>query len=186
MDRHVFLALPLSAEAKKKLAEVTQTLKDKVPMKKWVHHEDYHLTLVFLGNAREEALNKLKEMLSTITASPLTLEIDSIGSFGRAQKPRILWAGVARNAALEELQKKVSEMCRECGFIIEERPFAPHITLARSYINDAPPLQYDVSDLWPIRGTSISVPQKEFVLFETKVGMLPKYHRKETFQLNYD
>jgi 2'-5' RNA ligase len=185
MDRHVFLALPLSAEAKDRLIEVAQTLKSSIPMKKWVHQEDYHLTLVFLGNAREEELKKLKGMLSTIVASPFTLEIDSIGSFGRAEKPRILWAGVAENPDLAELQKQTAEMCRECGFFLEKRPFSPHITIARSYDNAAPPLENDVSSLWPVPGKSISVPQEEFVLFETKIGLVPKYHRIETFRLNH-
>ena len=60
------------------------------------------------------------------------LAIDKLGVFPNFQQPQILWLGVARQfAALISLQRVLSQNLRKIGLKIEERAYAPHITLAR-------------------------------------------------------
>jgi 2'-5' RNA ligase len=45
----------------------------------------------------------------------------------------VLWAGLAGDlAALGDLQRAVTDATRPLGFVPEERPFAPHLTLGRA------------------------------------------------------
>jgi RNA 2',3'-cyclic 3'-phosphodiesterase len=56
-----------------------------------------------------------------------------MGAFPAAERPRVLWAGLAGDlAALGELQRAVTVATGALGFPAEERPFAPHLTLGRA------------------------------------------------------
>ena len=52
---------------------------------------------------------------------------------GRARAPRVLWIGLGGDVpALLALQSRLAaRLLREAGFALEDRPFSPHITLAR-------------------------------------------------------
>lgn len=52
---HYFFALLLPQDIKSYLQEKCEQIKMDFPFKRWVHHEDYHITLAFLGHASEEA-----------------------------------------------------------------------------------------------------------------------------------
>ncbi|MFC7373318.1 RNA 2',3'-cyclic phosphodiesterase [Fictibacillus iocasae] len=184
MDRHVFLALPLTLHVKEELFQLSERIKRTIAMSKWVHPQDYHLTLVFLGKADDKKLEKLSSLIMNhVSCKPFMLRIQCLGSYGRPMQPRILWAGIEKNAALECLQSQLAELCRKSGFQIEERPFSPHITLARTYDPEAEPLLKTVNELWPIPEKVIAAPANHFVLFETVLGKEPKYHVMKTYPL---
>jgi 2'-5' RNA ligase len=55
--------------------------------------------------------------------------LDHVGSFRRAA---VAWAGMSDPPpALLQLQAKLVARLAERGFALEERPFTPHVTLAR-------------------------------------------------------
>lgn len=43
----------------------------------------------------------------------------------------MLWAGLGRNRALDDLHRGVTQALGSCGLRPERRPFRPHVTLAR-------------------------------------------------------
>ena len=43
----------------------------------------------------------------------------------------VLWLGLKENRRLRGLQEKLAGQLRQAGFPLEERPYRPHITLAR-------------------------------------------------------
>jgi len=62
----------------------------------------------------------------------LNLKIEKLGIFPDARRPRVLWCGVTGDVEkLINLQKKLDGDFAALGFLAEERPFRPHLTLAR-------------------------------------------------------
>lgn len=93
--------------------------------------EDFHLTLAFLGDQPEPALEDLHFALQGLRLAPFSLRLQGTGIFG-GDKPRVVWAGVAPDPALEALQAKVATCARRMGLAPESGRFVPHVTLARS------------------------------------------------------
>jgi 2'-5' RNA ligase len=60
------------------------------------------------------------------------LKVEGAGAFPPRGLPRVLWLGIADSqGALARLQKCLEDECAAEGFAREERPFSPHLTLAR-------------------------------------------------------
>ena len=57
------------------------------------------------------------------------------------QRPRVLWAGVAPDPAVELLQHGVEQAFAPLGFPTEARAFRPHVTLGRA-TRDARPRDF--------------------------------------------
>jgi len=123
----LFLAIEMPAEIK----EILSTLRKDMPGVRWVPPEQLHLTLLFLGELAPENLDRLCNALAAIAIPPFTLTFDRTGCFPRPAAPRILWAGIKPQPALSRLVLLVREAAADCGVIVEEKPFSPHITLAR-------------------------------------------------------
>jgi len=90
--------------------------------------EGCHLTLVFLGETPAGELPRIEAALTAAAPiPPFELRLGRPGTFG-GQRPRVLHTGVLGDvAALAVLQRRVADALDHT----EERPFSPHITLAR-------------------------------------------------------
>jgi RNA 2',3'-cyclic 3'-phosphodiesterase len=121
----VFLALDLPAAIRSQLV-LQQFL---LPVKRKQPPENFHITLVFLGEARPEQLEELDSALSRLQVAPVTLRIAGLGLFGKA-KAHNLHARVTPTPDLMALQEKLVRLARQAGFAPETRRFVPHVTLA--------------------------------------------------------
>jgi RNA 2',3'-cyclic 3'-phosphodiesterase len=101
-----------------------------LPLPRKVEPETLHLTLVFLGNCPEPALEAAHEGFEALRETGFTLSLQGLGLFGK-DKPHTAWAGVAPSAPLIHLQAKVETIARRAGCPIEARKFTPHVTLGR-------------------------------------------------------
>ncbi len=95
---------------------------------RWPAPESWHVTLQFLGQTDDERARCVVEKLGTVRADRVPVRIEGMGVFERAG---VFWAGVALTKELLALQQKVVAATRGCGFVPEDRPYRPHITLAR-------------------------------------------------------
>ena len=60
------------------------------------------------------------------------MALTGVGAFPERGRPRVLWAGVVTGEqALGRLEQEVSSRMDRCGVAREERPYRPHVTLAR-------------------------------------------------------
>lgn len=185
IKNHYFYAVKLTDEVKSFLNEWVEFHKETFPFKKWVHPEDYHITLAFLGYVEPPMLQKSIEKTSGILAgeNSFTLTLNQIGTFGAAKSPRIFWADVQKSENLMELQKKVYENCVKMGFELDKKPFRPHITLARKWASEQP-FQHDtLSTIKTNEGKLFSFPVREVVLYESHVESSPKYKEIASFPL---
>ena len=130
-----FVALPLPDRVRDGLA----TIAGEIPSGHPVDAEAMHLTLAFLGDQDEAALEELHDELSATHRPGFALRITGLGVFGGAQ-PRALWAGIAPEPGLNDLQKAVTRAARTAGIVLKHRRFVPHVTLVRfrkTWVEDA-------------------------------------------------
>lgn len=128
-----FIAIDLNEEIKKELGFFIEELRPIGPELKWIRPENLHITLKFLGEVKEEKIEKIKETLREILKfhRPFTIKIKGTGQFPEGKRPRVIWAGVEDSERLLSLQKDIESSISRLGFKEEERKFTGHITLAR-------------------------------------------------------
>jgi len=118
----------LSAELRRQAGPAAERLR-------WVEPGNVHLTLQFLGNAPEERLPAVQEAVATAAsgARPLLLAVRGAGAFPSPRRARVVWAGLQGELApLAGLVQALGARLSPLGFPPEERPFSPHLTLARA------------------------------------------------------
>lgn len=101
-----------------------------LPLPRKVDPENLHLTLVFLGDCPEPALDAAHDGFQALREQRFSLSLKGLGLFGK-DKPRVAWAGVAPSAELMHLQAKVETIARRAGCPLDARKFVPHVTLGR-------------------------------------------------------
>lgn len=129
-----FIAVDLSEGAREVLQRYLSQTQRALPDVRLTASANLHLTLAFLGELDDDALATviaLTEGLARQTA-PFHLELGRLGVFGPPTAPRVLWAGVGgETASLLAVQRRLAEALEAQGYPREQRPFAPHLTLAR-------------------------------------------------------
>lgn len=100
----------------------------------WVKPGNIHLTLKFLGDTDPDRIPGIQYTLTETLASytRFQLLLDSVGVFPDTKNPRVLWLGLKDGeGALKTLQTDIEKALESIGFPKEQRPFSPHVTLAR-------------------------------------------------------
>lgn len=177
-NTHYFLAVPINKAIKETIHSWRQQHQSAWPFKRWVHKEDYHITLVFLGNATKEQRQELGIRLKEkIVPKPFELTLSTLGMFGKPDRPRILWVGIEQSKPLYELQNIVAKACHEVGFTLESRAYKPHITIARQWSGHQP---FDLP-LTPLTDKVNTWQANEMVLYQTHLQRSPKYEAIQQF-----
>jgi RNA 2',3'-cyclic 3'-phosphodiesterase len=179
---HYFIAVPLPKEIKERLYSWCESAALTFPFKTWVHPEDYHITLAFLGNANVSQIKRVETELPSVVKKHIlfSLTLSEINRFGKPDSPRILWVGVEKEESLFRLQKDVFQTCESIGFSLDQKPFKPHITVARKWIGQQPFSIQTIKQI-PLHKESFIVDRA--VLYQTHMDRLPKYETLAEFPL---
>ncbi|MDB5055545.1 MAG: 2-5 ligase [Bacilli bacterium] len=182
----LFVAVPIDPSLRVIIAIQCKELQQKYPFQKWTDPEDYHITLKFLGETPSEKVEAIQEVLLAVsqTTVPFLLNVKGWGTFGRTAAPSILWAGIGGEVELlTRLQRQVEEALVPLGYIKEDRPFHPHLTLARKYLGksslEAAGLQQQLAQL---EGSLIQWSVNHMVLYQSHLKRKPMYEPLSTFQ----
>lgn len=129
----LFVALELDERARKLLADYQQQLSSLDQAVRWVHPEQIHLTLKFLGEVPDQQVPLVAKALDALDDQPaFDFEMEGVGYFGSPRSPRVIWAGVrAPNPPLTTLQGICEEVLSPLGYPPEGRAYSPHLTLGR-------------------------------------------------------
>lgn len=135
----LFIAIPVAPEVRGAIADL---VRNGSPSFRWVVPAQYHITLKFLGDVDEPDVKTVHEgVQEAVAAGPaqaFSLTARGIGAFPHPRRPRVLWVGIAGNDdAVHNLQMRIENALAARGFPREQRPFRPHITIARAR-SDAP------------------------------------------------
>lgn len=125
----LFIGIPLADEVTRELSDLVSGLQRPGDDLRWSNPESWHITLQFLGSTTEPQFACLFPQLHTITAPPFNIALENVGFFDRAG---VFFAGVQLSLPLLHLQQQVTAATAYCGFEAEDRPYHPHITLARN------------------------------------------------------
>ncbi|WP_322480929.1 RNA 2',3'-cyclic phosphodiesterase [Thermogemmatispora sp.] len=129
-----FLALDLSPELQTFLGRAIARGTHLLPAARWVEPTSLHVTLAFLGELSDEQLAQAIEAgeAAARQVSPFSYRLTGLGTFGPASAPRVIWMGLEdASGRMRALQQTLMRELKARGFPPEERPFSPHLTLAR-------------------------------------------------------
>ncbi|MCR4440897.1 MAG: RNA 2',3'-cyclic phosphodiesterase [Peptococcaceae bacterium] len=129
-----FLAFVLPEELLKVIVETQEKLRHVYSGFRWVAKENLHLTIHFLGNQTEEQLKEIAKQCIPMLANFRAVQVvpGKIGAFPNRYEARVLWFSL--RGEIEEIRRihnHTGTVLQNIGCQIEERPFFPHITIAR-------------------------------------------------------
>lgn len=105
---------------------------------KWVEQWNLHFTYHFLGEVSNSIIPELLEEINPFLVEySAAISLKGLGCFPNQYKPRVLFINLfCAGNLLEKLQEDMRGVLNKFEFNLDERPFYPHLTLARiKYIN---------------------------------------------------
>ncbi len=134
MEIRSFLAFELPPEIRETLSVVSDDGRTLPLNVRWSRVVNIHLTVVFMGNVREDQIGLIGEVAGRICHghAPFRIQVKGAGLFGSRRNPRVLWVGLGgetdrMSGFRDVLQKNLAPF----GIKEEKRPFRPHLTLGR-------------------------------------------------------
>ncbi|MGC1423133.1 MAG: RNA 2',3'-cyclic phosphodiesterase [Terracidiphilus sp.] len=125
----LFIGIPLASEVIDALEKLSQSLRSAGDGLRWSSPDSWHITLQFLGEASGEKAGCVVGRLRDVRSPAVPVQLDGTGFFERAG---VFFAGVRVSAQMLGLENLVLAATAQCGFVAEDRPFHPHVTLARA------------------------------------------------------
>lgn len=127
----IFIGIDLDNEIRAKLARFLEGVRGFAPDARWVRPESLHITLKFIGEQKEERVEAITERLRSVEGAATEVRFSGYGFFPTAKAPRVFWIGIHAGPQLAELANNIDAAVAELGVAREDRPFSPHLTLAR-------------------------------------------------------
>jgi len=155
----LFVAIDLPAASK----ELVTPLRTGLPGARWVSPDQLHLTLRFIGDTDEAQCTSIQSALAGVTAPPFELALQNIGWFPARGNPHVLWVGLPESPQLLSLHQDIEIALLSAGVLPDERPFSPHITIARLKDMQRSHLQKFVAATPPFRSPLFTI--TEFRLY---------------------
>ncbi len=127
---------------------------------RWSVAANLHVTTKFIGDWPQSRLEELLSVLAgTSVPPPITTSLDGLGWFPNLHQPRIFWVSVKAPKELSGLVTATETQLLPLGIAPEDRPYRPHLTLARI---DRP------VDLAPVRRAVAALPSTTFGAFQAR------------------
>ena len=130
----LFVAASIPDRVRDAVQEVADDLRKRWPGARWIPSANQHLTLKFLGWTPPDRVGAVREVTERVARShaPSDLRLTGLGSFPSPKRVRVLWIGIDDPAELlTHLADEYGKSFEPLGYEVEERPFHPHLTLAR-------------------------------------------------------
>ena len=129
-----FIAVELPEEIKSKIGKTVTELKKLEAGVKWVEEKNVHLTLKFLGEVKDNDIERLKSLVKDVLADKKIFEmsLEGFGTFPGGKTPRVVWVGVEKGKEkLKKIADPLEKTLSKSGFRKEKREFSSHITIGR-------------------------------------------------------
>lgn len=177
----LFIAIPLALEVVDALERLSLGLRSEADGMRWSSRDSWHITLQFLGKTSDEQFGCLAARLKDVRAPAFAVRLAGTGFFERAG---VFFAGVKVSTEMVELEKRVVAATSLCGFAAEDRPFHPHVTLARAKGDGGRHALRRLKGLVKEGAAFPSFVATEFLLFEAFLGPGgSRYESRERFRL---
>ena len=186
----VFLATEISPALRRTLQQLLDGLEPLTDRMRVNQVERMHLTLHFLGHLPAPQVQDLIPRLAPIveTHHPIRLLARGVGAFPSISRAQVLWAGITGTdlPRLIALQSDLGGGLLKAEVPVEDRPFRPHLTLARVARPLGAPERRRLQD-WSTTWRDIDLgelPVTEVRLMRSQLGGgPPRYSTLATFPL---
>ena len=153
--KRLFFALWPDSGVRAQLAERVGLLQ--IDTGRRLPRENYHVTLVFLGNLQEQDIPGLLDTAGRLRISRFPLQIDRCGWWKRA---KIAWlAPQATPAPLLELVEQLNRLSISAGVPVDKRDYSPHLTIGRKLsrplvAHTFEPVHWDVREFYLVESVT--------------------------------
>lgn len=131
----LFVAIELTDEVREELKSVQSALGRSCDGVRWVHAEQLHLTVKFLGEVPDGEVSRVAEAVarSAARSASFEMELTDCGCFPPRGPVRIVWVGTRDpSELLTGCVNAVEQEMEAVGFPKESRPFSAHLTIGRA------------------------------------------------------
>lgn len=137
MSFRAFIAAEVSPSDE--LRSLLQELGQIGPGLKPVEVENVHVTLKFLGDTEDSLVPSIVKVMESaaLDIAPFTIALKGTGYFPPRGPARTIWVGMEGAEPLGTISSRLDQGLAGLGFVPEERPFRPHLTVARVKDNRA-------------------------------------------------
>ncbi len=122
----LFIAVNFDQDTKSKITELAKRLKSLGISGNYIKEQNYHLTLLFLGESDHSQLQAAKKAIQRIKTKPFDITFQNISNFGK----NIIHLKVKPCEALGQIHDFLRESLID-DFSLTDTLFSPHITLVR-------------------------------------------------------
>jgi RNA 2',3'-cyclic 3'-phosphodiesterase len=128
----LFIALDIEDAVRARITRFVEGVRNFVPDARWVNPQSLHVTLKFIGEQPDAAVENIKQGLASIVVSNSEIHFRGYGFFPTPKSARVFWIGMDSGPQLAQLAAMVDAKTAALGIPKEDRPFSPHLTLARA------------------------------------------------------
>ena len=137
----LFIAINFSDEIRNRILEIQDQLRSQTLSGNFTRSENFHLTLVFLGETPEEKLDCLFRIMEEIHEPPFEISFNCSGCFSNRRR-ELWWIGADQKSpclpVLVKIHKQLLDRLLSAGFPVDTRPFKAHITIGREIERSRP------------------------------------------------
>jgi 2'-5' RNA ligase len=159
----LFVALDIDDAVRERIQLFVEGMRNFAPDARWMKPESMHVTLKFIGEQSDAAVEQIKNALATIQAGAATIHFRDYGFFPTARSARVFWVGMEAGPELGTLAASIDAKTSTLEIPNEKRPYSPHLTLARSAGGSGSPRRH-----------SNDKPNRVFQRLQEKLAALPK------------
>jgi len=131
----LFVALEVPESVRAEAGRRVEAVKGSLPPARWVDLDKVHLTLIFLGATDDALVPGLAAALARACSpfQPFSLALADGGTFPPRRPARVAWIGLEAPPDLQRLQAaaQAAVVSSVPSFEAEDRPYHPHVTVAR-------------------------------------------------------
>jgi 2'-5' RNA ligase len=128
---HYFIALDFDESVRKTVREYAEFIEGCAHKARIVNEEHVHLTVLFLGSLNEAQVQVAKQTLNAVDVAEFDLTFNHISKFTPRKGGDIFFIGTTFHTQLNALYSTLKNTLEKKHFDLDERPFTPHVTLAR-------------------------------------------------------
>jgi 2'-5' RNA ligase len=158
----LFIALDIDDAIRDRLTRFVEGVQNFAPEARWMKPESLHVTLKFIGEQPDSAVDPIKHALATVAIGTPEIRFRNYGFFPTSKSPRVFWVGMEASPQLAALAAAIDDQTAALGIPREDRPFSPHLTLARGAGGSGSP-----------RRSKHDAPNRVFQRLQEKLTALP-------------